>query len=341
MTPPAALNLATHFLDSNVHEGRGERVALTGPRRPLHLLGARGPHQPGGQCAPRSRRPRSAARPPRARRLGRVRRHLVRGAEDRRGHRRGVHVPAAEGLRVLPRLHGRVGRGRRRPHPRADARSSGCEQAAPDAPGRQRRGRDPPRGRGALRCPDLMSASRARSRTDLCGHHCALEVHHREHWEAQSLRAHGAEPGGQPRGLRARCARHSRRGCRAPGSQAVLRLRSRPRRAFSLRRGRLGGHLRRALDTRAHLRVDRPAPADHPRQRPDDDAGDARPPERGGPGPELPSPLHVRRRGAPRTPASPLERRVRRRGARRDRLVRGVSHLHLQSTRPDAAGEHR
>ncbi len=46
---------------------------------------------------------------------------MVRGPEDRGRDRRGVHVPAAEGLRVLPRLHSRNGcRGRRRP------RSSGC-----------------------------------------------------------------------------------------------------------------------------------------------------------------------------------------------------------------------
>ena len=46
--------------------------------------------------------------------------------------------------------------------------------------------------------------------------------------------------------------------------------------------------------------------------------------------------VHVGRRGAATRPARPLARHVRRRGARRDRLVRAVPHLHLEPARAGA-----
>ena len=91
--------------------------------------------------------------------------------------------------------------------------------------------------------------------------------------------------------------------------------------------GGAGHRVPRAVDARAPLRARRAAPADDPRQRADDDARDAR---AAGRRPVEPAALHVGRRGAAGGAARALARRVRRRGARRDRLVRGVPHLHLQ-----------
>ena len=49
------------------------------------------------------------------------------GAEDRCGDRRGLHVSAAQGLRLLPELHRSRGRRRGRRHARGDARRRGRE----------------------------------------------------------------------------------------------------------------------------------------------------------------------------------------------------------------------
>ena len=123
---PRELNLASWFVDRNVEEGRGDRTALHQRGGHDDLRGARAARQPLRQPAPRARRAGPGSSPARPRRLGRLRRALVRRAEDRRGHRRGVHVPPAEGLRVLPRVHRRSGRGR------------GRDDAGRDPPGRRR-----------------------------------------------------------------------------------------------------------------------------------------------------------------------------------------------------------
>ena len=163
-------------------EGRGSADGAHRTGRQLHLRRARRPHQPGGQRAARARRPAARARAPRAGRLGRVRRHVVRGAEDRRRDRRGVHVPAAQGLRVLPRLHRGRGGGRRRRHARPDARGVGSEPRAPDAAGGRRRDQ---RRCARARCPSTRwsRASPAISTPAPigAGRHRHLEVHHREH----------------------------------------------------------------------------------------------------------------------------------------------------------------
>ena len=57
--------------------------------------------------------------------------------------------------------------------------------------------------------------------------------------------------------------------------------------------------------------------------------------------PLLPAPLHVGRRGAAARAVRALAHDLRRRGARRDRLLRGVPHLHLEPARPRQAGQHR
>ena len=121
-------NLTSWFVDRHLEEGRGDRTALLCGERRGDLRRAGRARQPRRPRAARARRPPGGARAARALRRGRVRRHLVRRAEDRRGHRRGLHLPAGQGLRVLPRLHaGRRG-GRRRDHARPRAR--GARRAA-------------------------------------------------------------------------------------------------------------------------------------------------------------------------------------------------------------------
>ena len=61
-------------------------------------------------------------------------------------------------------------------------------------------------------------------------------------------------------------------------------------------------------------------------------------PDAAAPGSLVPAPLHVGRRGIAARPARPLARDVRGRGARRDRVVRAVPHLHLEPARARAAG---
>ena len=129
-----------------------------------------------------------------------------------------------------------------------------------------------------------------------------------------------------------------------PGAEALLRVRARPDRALPVRRRRRGDRLPGALDAGADLRADRRAPADDPRQRSDDDGADDRLGQTWpvpGTGHVLFADVHVGRRGAAARSARPLARHVRRRGARRDRLVRAVPHLHLEPARPGAAGVDR
>ena len=186
------------------------------------------------------------------------------------------------------------------------------------------------------RQPDDLDAA-----ADRAGRHRDLEVHHREHRHTEGVRPHRAEPDLQPPGICPRRARHPRRRRRPAGAEALLRLCPRPRGAVPVRRRRDRRDLRRQDDARARVRADRAAPTDDPGQRADHDAGDARSPQRRVPGPELPAPVHVGRRGPARTPPSPLGRGIRRRGPRRHRIVRGVSHLHLEPARPRSPGDHR
>ena len=133
-------NLTSWFVDRHLEEGRGDRTALLCGERRGDLRRARRARQPRRPRAARARRPPGGARAARALRRRRVRRHLVRRAEDRRGHRRGLHLPAGQGLRVLPGLHaGRRGRGRRddaRPRARG-ARGAGRPAVAARAAGRR------------------------------------------------------------------------------------------------------------------------------------------------------------------------------------------------------------
>ena len=320
---PDELNLATWFVDRNVEEGRGDRTALIGPDRQDGLRRAGAPRESLRQPAPRARRPRPGPCPPRPRRLRGIRRALVRRAEDRSRHRRGVHVPPAEGLRLLPRVHRREGRGGRRGH-------GGCDS------GGRRRPAGPRRGRGVRRAPPGR-VGRAGARADDEGRHRALEVHDREHRPAEGRRPSRAQPGAEQRLVRAGRARNPRGRRRPAGAEALLRLRARPDRALPVRRRRRRDRLPGALDAGADLRADRRAPADDPRQRADDDGPDDRLRQTWPvPGTRhvLFAHVHVGRRGAPAGAARPLAGHVRRRGAGRDRLVRAVPHLHLEPARP-------
>ena len=260
---PRELNLASWFVDRNVEEGRGDRTALISAAGPTTYAELGAAREPVRKPAPRARRAGPGSSPARPRRLGGLRRALVRRAEDRRSHDRGVHVPPAEGLRVLPRVHRRSRRGR------------GRDDAGRDPPGRRRAGESSSStissGRGSMQLSDELEPAPT-TKDDVC----ALEVHDRKHRPAEGRRPSRAQPGPQPRVVRARRARDPRGRRRAPGAEALLRVRPRPDRALSVRRRRRRDRLPRAHDAGADLRADRRAPADDPRQRSDDDGADDR-----------------------------------------------------------------
>ena len=210
---PRELNLATHFVDRNVEEGRGGRTALIGPDgATTYAELAELVNRSGNLLLELGVRPEE--RPARARRCGRVRRPLVRRAEDRRGHRRGVHVPPAEGLRLLPRLHARGWSSPTR-RPRA------IREAAEGADG----SRDPRRGR-LVRGAARGRLAGARAGCDDQGRRRALEVHDRLDRTAEGRRPPDAQPGAQLRVVRPRRPRPPARRRRPPRSEALLRLRA-------------------------------------------------------------------------------------------------------------------
>ena len=343
-------NLASWFVDRHLEEGRGDRTALLTGEPRGHLRRARRARQPRRPRAARPRRAPGGARAARALRRRRVRRHLVRRAEDRRGHRRGLHLPAGQGLRLLPGLHaGGRGRGRR------DDASTACARRArswatgrgrarcwpwasrPKSCARARRAstrssrRRPPRSTPRPPTPDDIAIWKFTTGSTGMPKACV----HRDRDAAAQLRA-----------LRARRARHPRGRRRAAGAEAVLRLRARPGGALPVRRRRRGHRLPRAFDARADLRARRPPPADDPRQRADDDPRHARAARAR---PVVPAAVHLGGRGAAGGAAPPLAGQLRRRGARRHRLVRGLPHLPLQpagrrpprDARPGRAGLRR
>ena len=78
------------------------------------------------------------------------------------------------------------------------------------------------------------------------GRHRALEVHDRQHGAAERRRPSRAQPRAQLRVVRARRARDPRGRRRAAGAEALLRLRARPDRPLPVRRRRRGSSSRSA-----------------------------------------------------------------------------------------------
>ncbi len=342
---PGRRNAATSRRTSSTAtslQGRGDRTALIDGDRSCSYAEPRGARQSGRQRAARARRAPAGPGAAGAGRLRRVRRHVVRGAEDRRGHGRGVHVPAAQGLRVLRRLHRRdvvvVGRRDTRPHPRRDrdhahdARSCSCSEPTATSS-------------GPARCRSRRSSSASQRRSS------------RRRPRSTASRSGSSPPAVPASRRRASIAARSPMVSYDGYARGVLDIRADdivlpvPKLFFGYARdlaalfpfGVGGAGLIFRERTTAELIFEliarhRPtilvnvptmmqAMLDHPSA--------ARP------GPELPASLHVGRGGAPRTAAPPLERRVRRRGARRDRIVGGVPHLHLESAGRSRPGSDR
>ena len=272
----------------------------------------------------------------------RVRRALVRRAEDRRGDGRGVHVPP--GRRTTPttsttRAQASWSRTRRRSIgcARRRQRAAGCgtcsSSARPRSSVRERRlSRLSPRRR-----PTSSSRLRPRETTSRSGSSrrgapgTPKAAVHPQHspllsfdWYARGVLD---DAGGRRR---------------PPGAEALLRLRARPDGAVSRSASARAGIVfpERTTPERIFELIARHRPSILV-QVPTMMAAMVGPSRRGRAGPLLPAPLHLCRRGAPARALRALAGDVRRRGARRDRLLRGLPHLHLQPARPRAPGQRR
>ena len=194
---------------------------------------------------------------------------------SRRRHRRGIHVPPRQGLRLLPAVHARRRCDRRRDDARADARGRGFQPVAAHTAGRRRRRRS-----CCATARQALISSSPRRRLNLNPRRPARTT-------SRCGSSRPGRPAGRRRactGWRRRCAAsstthgmswRSRGRRRAARAEALLRVRARPRGSVPVR-GRGRGHrLPGEIDRRPDLRADRARAPDDPRQRPDDDPLDA------------------------------------------------------------------
>ena len=334
---PRELNLATHFVDRNVEEGRGDRTALIGPDGPTTYAElAELVNRSGNVLHELGVRPEERVLLVLADSVEFV--ALWYGAQK-------IGAVTAEAYTFLqPKDYAYYLDYTRAGVVVADETTEAAIREA--AEGSTLAQRDPRRGRVVHR-PALTRLTGARAGSDDQGRHRALEVHDRVDGAAEGCGPPHPQPGAQLRVVRARRPRSPARRRRPPRAEALLRVRARPRRAVPVRGRCRRDRLSRALHARADLRADRRAQADDPCECPDDDGADGRQDRPAGTRRVSDTrhvscaPVHVGRRGAAEGAARPLAGHVRRRGARRDRLVRGVPHLHLEPARPREAGKHR
>ena len=247
-----------------------------------------------------------------------VRRLLVRRPQGRGRHRRGLHVPAGQGLRVLRASTHGAGRRRRRDHARPDARGDRAASTYPPrllvvgAATRAASGETPFDGSSGRAIRPTSSRLRRRTTTWRSGSsRPAAPARRRRPCTARTIRS------SRSRATPEACSDTTRSDRVLPVPKLFFGYARDIDRAVHVRGRCEPGSSSRSARPRSALRADRAPPADDPRQRADDDGADARLIRGSRAGrPLVPALLRLLRRGAARRGASPVRRALRRRGAR-------------------------